>query len=218
MGVADIGSIQYPFLEKEVALIKSFVAEDRAMLGLCLGAQLLAHAAGAKVYRNAIPSKTPDTPAVETPEFGFKPVSFPFPGGTEPIVYGMHDGAMMFHWHRDTFDLPKLPAPAAAPGAVPGPPPPTGSALLSSTRECKNQAFRFKNRLIGFQYHFEMTMGRHRSHLPELPGRPSRRSGRERRADSERCRQTLSAIRPAWRPPYWQHHRLSEACLIRASA
>jgi GMP synthase-like glutamine amidotransferase len=38
-----------------------------------------------------------------------------------------------------------------------GPPPPTGSVLISSTRACKNQAFRFKNRLFGFQYHFEMT-------------------------------------------------------------
>jgi GMP synthase (glutamine-hydrolysing) len=63
----------------------------------------------------------------------------------------------MFHWHFDTFDLPKLPAPPPPPaGAPPGPPPPSGNALISSTRICKNQAFRFKNRLFGFQYHFEM--------------------------------------------------------------
>ncbi len=62
----------------------------------------------------------------------------------------------MFHWHFDTFDLPKLPAPANPP-PPPAPPPPTGNVLLSSTPTCKNQAFRFKNRLIGFQYHFEFT-------------------------------------------------------------
>ena len=46
------------------------------------------------------------------PEFGWLPVNFPFPGGTEPIVMGLMDGAMMFHCHYDTFELPKLPAPA----------------------------------------------------------------------------------------------------------
>src|SRR3954467_12911582 len=39
----------------------------------------------------------------------------------------------------------------------PAPPPPTGSVLLSSSKLCRNQAFRFKNRLFGFQYHFEFT-------------------------------------------------------------
>src|SRR5438093_2430121 len=90
------------------------------------------------------------------PEFGWGPVTFPFPGGTEPIVFGANDGAMMFHWHFDTFDLPKLPAPGNPP-PPPAPPPPSGSVLISSTRTCKNQAFRFKNRLFGFQYHFELT-------------------------------------------------------------
>jgi GMP synthase-like glutamine amidotransferase len=63
---------------------------------------------------------------------------------------------MMFHWHADTFDVPRLPAPAGAP-PPPAPPPPTGSVLLSSSKLCRNQAFRFKNRLFGFQYHIEFT-------------------------------------------------------------
>ncbi|QOV88027.1 type 1 glutamine amidotransferase [Humisphaera borealis] len=162
MGVADVGSEKFPFLAKEVDLLKRLVAADRAVLGICLGAQLLAHAAGAKVYPNVKmapggPGQPPKPvePTEPLPEFGWAPVSFPFPGGTEPIVFGMTDGAPMFHWHYDTFDLPKLPPPAEAkPG---GPPPPTGNALLSSTAKCRNQAFRFKNRLFGFQYHFEFT-------------------------------------------------------------
>jgi GMP synthase-like glutamine amidotransferase len=62
----------------------------------------------------------------------------------------------MFHWHFDTFDLPKLPAPAN-PAPPPAPPPPTGNVLMASTKLCKNQAFRFKNRLFGFQFHIEVT-------------------------------------------------------------
>jgi GMP synthase-like glutamine amidotransferase len=154
MGVADVGDEKYPFLAKELELMKRCVLIDRPTLGICLGAQLLAHAGGGKVYPNAKPGATPEQPGTPMPEIGWLPVTFPFPGGTEPIVMGLYDGAMMFHWHHDTFDLPRLPAPPNAPTA---PPPPAGNALLSSSAACKNQAFRFKNHLFGFQYHFELT-------------------------------------------------------------
>ncbi|HVT87589.1 MAG TPA: gamma-glutamyl-gamma-aminobutyrate hydrolase family protein [Tepidisphaeraceae bacterium] len=154
MGVKDLASPQYPFLAKEVELLQRLIAADRPVLGICLGAQLLAHAAGAKVYPNTRPGATPADAPIPAPEIGWGPVNFPFPGGTDPLVLGLMDGAMMFHWHFDTFDLPRLPTPPTAP---PGPPPPTGNVLLSSSRACKNQAFRFKQRLFGFQYHFELT-------------------------------------------------------------
>jgi GMP synthase-like glutamine amidotransferase len=155
MGVAEVGSSQYPFLANELELLKRMIAADRPVLGICLGAQLLAHAAGAKVYPNVKPGAKPEDPTTPMPEIGWGGVSFPFPGGTEPIVFGLLDAAPMLHWHFDTFDLPRLPAPAN-PAPPPAPPPPTGSVLISSTRTCKNQAFRFKSRLFGFQYHFEM--------------------------------------------------------------
>jgi len=156
MGVADISDLRYPYLAQEVDLLKRIVGSDRAFLGICLGAQLLAHAAGAKVYPNAKPGATPDDPPTPVPELGWGPVTFPFPGGTEPIVMGTHDGAQMFHWHFDTFDLPKLPSPPNT-APPPAPPPPSGNALLSSSKACKNQAFRFKTRIFGFQYHPELT-------------------------------------------------------------
>ncbi len=164
MGVSDIGSERFPFLAQEVATLGRLIAADRPVLGICLGAQLLAHAAGAKVYPNvkmapaAGPGQPPKPaePITPLPEYGWAPVTFPFPGGTEPIVFGLNDGASMFHWHKETFDLPKLPAPAN-PAPPPAPPPATGNVLISSTRTCRNQAFRFKNRLFGFQYHFEFT-------------------------------------------------------------
>jgi GMP synthase (glutamine-hydrolysing) len=135
MGVGDIASDRYPFLAKQVALLQRLIVVDRPVLGIGLGAQLLAHAAGAKV-----------APA-PTGEFGWHPVTLPFPGGTEPMVMGLSDGSPMFHWHTDAFDVPRL-------GAPPAPP---GSALLCSSKACKNQAFRFKGRMYGFQFHFELT-------------------------------------------------------------
>lgn len=147
---------QHAYLAQEVTLLQKMIAADRAVLGVGLGARLLAHAAGAKISINAKPGATPNDPPTPMLEYGWAPVTFPFPGGTEPIVFGLIDGAPMFHWHGETLDLPKLPAPAN-PAPPPAPPPPTGNALLSSSRLTKNQAFRFKTRLFGFQYHFELT-------------------------------------------------------------
>ncbi|MGC4031454.1 MAG: gamma-glutamyl-gamma-aminobutyrate hydrolase family protein [Tepidisphaeraceae bacterium] len=162
MGVADADKPEYPFLAKEIALLKRQVELDRPTLGICLGAQLLAFAAGARVYKNVKmgppegPGKPPKPvePEVPLPEIGWGPVNLPFPGGTEPLMYGVIDNTPMFHWHFDTFDLPALPRPAN-PAPPPAPPPPTGNALMASTRTCRNQAFRFKNRLFGFQFHIE---------------------------------------------------------------
>ncbi|CAA9392588.1 MAG: Glutamine amidotransferase, class I [uncultured Phycisphaerae bacterium] len=154
MAVADAGSDDYPFLAPELGLLQRMVKADRPVLGICLGAQMLAFAAGARVYPNVTPGPKPEDPGTPAPEIGWGPVQFPFPGGTEPIVTGMIDGAPMFHWHFDTFDLPKLPAPPNPPQNVPAPP--SGNSLLSSTRLCKNQAFRFRTKLFGFQYHIEL--------------------------------------------------------------
>jgi GMP synthase-like glutamine amidotransferase len=132
---AEADADKYPFFAKQIALLHRMISVDRPVLAIGLGAQLLAQAAGAKVQANP------------TPEFGWHPINLPFPGGTEPIVMGLSDGSPMFHWHQDTFDVPKMPG---------SPPAPPGSALLCSTKACKNQAFRFKTRMFGFQFHMEL--------------------------------------------------------------
>jgi GMP synthase-like glutamine amidotransferase len=202
MGVSDVGLDKYPFLAKEVETLKRMVAADRPVLGIALGAQLLAHAAGAKVYPNTKPGATPDQAPTPVPEFGWGPVTFPFPGGTDPIVFGLHDGTPMLHWHRDAFDLPKLPAPAN-PAPPPAPPPPTGNALISSSKLCKNQAFRFKNRLYGFLYHFEMT----------AEGIASLVEGDRETAERELGPGGLSKLKEDTQKFYPQHERLGNRIL-----
>jgi GMP synthase-like glutamine amidotransferase len=108
MSVSDADG-KYPFLVQELEVLRRMIAVDRPVLGICLGAQLLAHAAGAKVYPNVKPGATPQDPPIPVPELGWEPITLPFPGGNEPIVMGLVDGTHMFHWHFDTFDLPKLP-------------------------------------------------------------------------------------------------------------
>ena len=128
--VADVGSEKFSFLAREVETLQRLITADRPVLGINLGAQLLAHAAGAKVYPNAKPGAKPEDPPTPMPEIGWGGASLPFPGGTDPIVFGLSEGAPMFHFHFDTFDLPKLPAPAN-PAPPPAPPPPTGSVRKS---------------------------------------------------------------------------------------
>src|SRR6185436_3475087 len=70
MNVSDAGDPKYPFLAKEIELLKRLVTADRAVLGICLGAQLLAHAAGAKVYPNVKPGAKPEDPPTPMPNLG----------------------------------------------------------------------------------------------------------------------------------------------------
>jgi GMP synthase (glutamine-hydrolysing) len=97
MGVLDAGDPRYPFLAPELSLLQTLCARDRPVLGICLGAQLLARAAGARVYPNT------------RPEVGWSPIRFLDVAG-EPILQGLRERETLFQWHGDTFDLP--------PGAV----------------------------------------------------------------------------------------------------
>ena len=93
MGVSDAGGPRYPFLAPEIALLRRLVARERPVLGICLGAQLLASAAGARVY-----------PASRR-EVGWAPVRF-LDVAREPVLRGIRREETLLHWHGDTFDLP----------------------------------------------------------------------------------------------------------------
>ena len=144
------------FLDDEVALVKRMVDADRPTLGFGLGAQLLAKAAGAKVSPNVKPGAAEGQTGEPLPHLGWGPITLPFPGGTDPVAFGMGDGTPMFFWQRDAFELPRLPPPAGFDPEKKGPPPPSGNALICSTAWCKNAGFRFKDNLYGFAFHPEL--------------------------------------------------------------
>lgn len=133
MGVADVGSASYPFLAPELELLRAAVRRDFPVLGTCLGAQLLAAAAGARVY----PNVTGDPPR-PTREVGWGAVHFVVPPEEEPLLRGLDPAEMVLHWHGDTFDLPQ------------------GAALLASTLPCVNQMYRLGTRQVGLQFHVEL--------------------------------------------------------------
>jgi GMP synthase (glutamine-hydrolysing) len=135
LGVGDMGDPRYPFLADELALLRRLVARDTPVLGICLGAQLLAASAGARVYPN-LRAGADGTPEAAR-EVGWGSVDF-FGQLDEPVLAGIGSSAPMLHWHGDTFDLP------------------AGAVHLASTPTCRHQAFRLGRRQFGFQFHCEL--------------------------------------------------------------
>lgn len=93
MGVNDVGGSDFPFLAAEAQLLKARIAANAPTLGICLGAQLLAHAAGARVYPN------------KHIELGWGFVDF-HNQESEPALAALGRRQKVLHWHSDTFDLP----------------------------------------------------------------------------------------------------------------
>jgi GMP synthase (glutamine-hydrolysing) len=134
MGVADAERPEFRYLADELALLRGLIARDAPVLGICLGAQMLAAAAGARVYPNTRPG--PDGALVAAREVGWGPVDFI--ARDEPALAGLAARELVLHWHGDTFDLP------------------AGAVHLASTPVCRHQAFRLGRRQFGLQFHCEL--------------------------------------------------------------
>jgi GMP synthase (glutamine-hydrolysing) len=119
---------RYPWLRDEMRLIDDAVKSNLPVLGVCLGAQILAAALGAKVDRNP-----------NGKEIGWHPIRLSDTAKDDRLMRDLPATMTPFHWHGDIFDLP--------PGAV----------SLASSDKTPCQAFRHGDKTYGFQFHFEVT-------------------------------------------------------------
>jgi GMP synthase-like glutamine amidotransferase len=115
------------YLEKEKKFLNQAVERDLPVMGICLGAQLLAASVGGKVY-----------PGSEI-EVGWGDVSLTDEGRKDPVFAAVQDPMPVLHWHMETFDLPE------------------NSFLLASSDKYVNQAFRLGSHAYGLQFHLEAT-------------------------------------------------------------
>lgn len=119
----------YPFLRDEITLLERRLRRDRPTLGICLGAQLMAAALGARVY-----------PGTNGKEIGWSPLSRGADANTGRYLQPLfEDGVEVLHWHGDTFDLPP------------------GSAHLAATPRYPHQAFAYGDAALALQFHPEVT-------------------------------------------------------------
>lgn len=123
MGTAD--ELKHPWLAAEKEFIKNAIASDRVVVGVCLGAQLIADVLGAKVYKG------------EFTEIGWFPVSVTDAAAESPVFQRLPTNFTPLHWHGDTFDLP------------------AGCTRMASSVGCENQAFVMGDKVVGLQFHLE---------------------------------------------------------------
>ena len=117
---------RYPYLVSQRQLMRRAVDAGLPVLGICLGAQMLARAFDAPVYRAPVR------------ELGFKPVRLTGAGQRDPLLSAFQTGDRVFQWHEDTFDLP------------------AGAELLVAGDDVPLQAFRLGRNAWGVQFHFEV--------------------------------------------------------------
>jgi GMP synthase-like glutamine amidotransferase len=116
----------YPWLVDEKKFIEQAIESGIKVLGICLGAQLIASVLGAKVYPNA------------HKEIGWFPLRLTTVGAASYLFEGFPTEFTVFHWHGDTFDLP------------------AGAKHLAASEACVHQAFLYNKNVLGLQFHLDV--------------------------------------------------------------
>jgi len=122
----------YPSRDAEIDAVKDFAGRGRPVLGVCLGAQLIAHALGGRVYQNIVDGKP-------YKEIGFARVQLTEQGKLSPLFTGLPESLQVFQWHGDILDLPE------------------DAELLATGEQVNNQAFKCGGSSYGLLFHLEVT-------------------------------------------------------------
>jgi GMP synthase (glutamine-hydrolysing) len=139
----------YPHLETEIKVIQHAMRLQIPILGICLGAQLIAKANGAKVEKHSCT------------EIGWYPLEKTAAGEQDPLLCHMNSQETIFQWHGDTFAIPD------------------NAQHLVRGHTCENQAFRIGDNVYGFQFHLEvdaamierwLNVAVHKAELSKLEG------------------------------------------------
>ncbi|MEE9351633.1 MAG: type 1 glutamine amidotransferase [Thiotrichaceae bacterium] len=126
MGIYD--EAIYPWLDAEKKFIKQAIDSGKKVLGICLGAQMIADVLGAKVYKG------------KHKEIGWFDIMCSRGVKDTLLSSVIPEKTTVFHWHGDTFDIPE------------------GAVALAASEACKNQGFIYDDRVIAFQFHLETTL------------------------------------------------------------
>ena len=119
----------YPWLAAEKAFIRDAIASGKVIIGLCLGGQLLADVIGGKVTKNPYQ------------EIGWLPVRLSEEARSSPLFSFFPQQPIVFQWHGDTFSIL-----------------PEDAKCIAESDACQHQAFMYRKRVFGFQYHLENTL------------------------------------------------------------
>jgi GMP synthase (glutamine-hydrolysing) len=118
---------EYPFLRWEKRIIRAAIDEAVPVVGICLGAQLIAATLGTMVYHGRVK------------EIGWSPISITPHGQVDSLLGYLPENATVFQWHGDGFELP------------------SGAIRLASSVNYENQAFRVGKNIYALQFHLEVT-------------------------------------------------------------
>ena len=116
----------YPWLREEKQLIAQAIESGKTVIGICLGAQLIADVLGAKIYQN------------QEMEIGWFPVRFLESRKAARGFEAFPPELTVLHWHGDTFDLPQ------------------GATRIAESDACRNQGFIYGDKVVGLQFHIEV--------------------------------------------------------------
>jgi len=153
---------EYPWLVAEKRFIREAILAEKVLLGICLGAQLIADVLAARVRRNPFE------------EIGWFPVQRTEGAQRSSLFREFPSEIEAFHWHGDTFDVPE------------------GAVHVARSAGCEHQAFVYEDRVVGLQFHLEMTEEMVRQMVEEgseeIPAGPFVQSPRQILSDVERFR------------------------------